>query len=253
MQEFLAAVFSSWVEKVGIMLTVLPFVEKVPFVRRRLKDRPILERFAPLIWVIGGVCIFYGFYNAWQSERQIGVDAKNETAILQRKLDNLTVPALRGEIKAVFLAPAGPKNSDTLVVSVVRIYNNGAPSIADVTGMKLRLTNGKEVVLADVPPLLPPQKLTFSSSRGQPRTALLFSDYLPSKAINNPIITGGAVKGWTWGLGKGVTMKEASSLGTLVIVSFKKDVAGHPYEMQWTMDGRFEENIINPLTLQDRR
>src|ERR1700731_128913 len=66
--DFVAAVFSSWVEKAGIGLTLLPLIEKIPIIKRWLDDRPILERFSPLLWVIGLACIFSGFYSAWSDE-----------------------------------------------------------------------------------------------------------------------------------------------------------------------------------------
>jgi len=40
--EFLLAVFGSWIEKVGIVLTIIPFVENIPSIRAWLLDKPIL-------------------------------------------------------------------------------------------------------------------------------------------------------------------------------------------------------------------
>ncbi len=68
--EFISAVFSSWTERVGVVLTILPFLDKLPAIKKWLRGQPILESFRPLLWLVGGVCVFYGFYDAWQVDTQ---------------------------------------------------------------------------------------------------------------------------------------------------------------------------------------
>lgn len=67
---FFWTVLDSWVEKVGIMLTLIPFIERIPQIRSWLTEKPLLDRFVPLLWVIGGACIFWGFYAAWLDQYQ---------------------------------------------------------------------------------------------------------------------------------------------------------------------------------------
>src|SRR5712664_1961656 len=66
--EFLRAVWDTWVEKVGIILTVLAFIEKIPRVKLWLNEKPIIDRFVPVLWAAGGVCIIWGFYSAWRTQ-----------------------------------------------------------------------------------------------------------------------------------------------------------------------------------------
>ena len=68
--KFITAVFGTWVEKVGIFLTILPFIEKIPRVKQWLSEKPIIDRFVPALWVIGGICVLWGFYAAWAEEHQ---------------------------------------------------------------------------------------------------------------------------------------------------------------------------------------
>ena len=44
-KEFLSSVFSSWVEMAAIVLTLLPFIEKIPRVKTWLSDKPLIDRF----------------------------------------------------------------------------------------------------------------------------------------------------------------------------------------------------------------
>ena len=67
-KEFLNAVFYTWVEWVGIMLTIIPFIEKIPRIRRWLNEKPLLDRYSPLLWVIGLTFVFYGFFVAWRDQ-----------------------------------------------------------------------------------------------------------------------------------------------------------------------------------------
>lgn len=73
-KEFLSSVFSSWVEMAGIVLTLLPFIEKIPRVKTWLSDKPLIDRFVPLIWIVGLSCVLWGVYAAWRDQyRQVRV------------------------------------------------------------------------------------------------------------------------------------------------------------------------------------
>jgi hypothetical protein len=126
-REFLAAVFRSWVGAVGIFLTVFPFIEKLPRVKEWLQDKPFLERYAWLLWIVGGLCIVYGFYDAWFQQREIAITS-------QQKLDGLSKPQLTGELLQIIRGDISNLSSGELSVRVfllVSIKNLGSPSIAD--------------------------------------------------------------------------------------------------------------------------
>lgn len=74
--EFVSAVFSSWTERVGIVLTILPFIDKIPWVKKRFKNRSLIDVFVPLLKVIGIVRVFYGFFDAWRVEHEKGDSCK---------------------------------------------------------------------------------------------------------------------------------------------------------------------------------
>ncbi len=126
-KEFLVAVFSNWVEAVGIILAVLPFIEKLPRVKAWLQDKPFLERYAWLLWIVGGFCIVYGFYSAWFEQRIAATEA-------QKKFDELSKPKLSIEILEIIQGDIEglPEEKRGLrVFFQVSIKNLGAPSIAD--------------------------------------------------------------------------------------------------------------------------
>src|SRR2546430_6912216 len=81
--EFLKSVFGTWAEKVGIILTIIPFIEKIPRVRMWLRGKPFLDRFVPLLWVIGGIGICWGLFASWGDQYQ-----KRQTA--EQALADLT-------------------------------------------------------------------------------------------------------------------------------------------------------------------
>jgi hypothetical protein len=108
LKEFLQAVVNSWIEKVGIVLTILPFIEKIPRVQEWLKDKPLLERFVPLLWVIGGLCIIWGFYSAWLDQRHAWIDEREARLKLESVRPYLVIEELSpAEVRAWMVANVG--------------------------------------------------------------------------------------------------------------------------------------------------
>jgi hypothetical protein len=74
-------------------------------------------------------------------------------------------------------------------------------------------------------------------------------DYLPIKALAQPIVTGGAVLGWTWGFARNVKLEEVTNSNSAIILSFT-DVQGKAYEIRRsTREAKFE--VIDPDSLRD--
>jgi hypothetical protein len=76
MRLFLGDALSSWVEKVGIVLTILPFIENIPAVSEWLHNKPFLEGHLWFLWLIGGFCIFWGFYEAYKKQYEARLKAE---------------------------------------------------------------------------------------------------------------------------------------------------------------------------------
>ena len=126
---FLREVFSSSVEWVGIVLTILPFIEKIPQIREWLQERPILERFIPLLWVIGLCGVLYGFYAAWQNQYR----RANE---LDEKIKSLTEPNFALTIDFAIL---GENVGGSHAILIVTINNKGAAGAAVPSSWALRV------------------------------------------------------------------------------------------------------------------
>jgi hypothetical protein len=194
LREFLATTLKSWVEKVGIFLTIIAFVEKIPKVREYLRGKPIIDRFVSLIWTIGIFCMIWGFYAAWLTQYQ-SAQAK------QRQIDQLTQPNFELSHGSIMLSKLILTNKNASVdryagvlISEV-VVNRGAPSI--ITGWKLlaRLKDGQEL---QGKPFFPPgQYLTVPDPKGN-EIRLSMSSCLFKRSTAAPIPTGGQADGWVW-------------------------------------------------------
>src|SRR5260370_7233283 len=126
-KEFSLTVLDSWVEKVGLFLTILAFLEKIPRVREYLHEKPIIDRFVPVLWFIGMFCIIWGFYSAWLVQYRAAREA-------QKQLEELTQPnfkVVHGTVVTSDLvrSPLSTPLSTTPEFLPVVIYNHPAPNI----------------------------------------------------------------------------------------------------------------------------
>ena len=147
--EFWTLVFSSWVERVGIILTILPFIERIARIKAWLSDKPIIDRFLPVLWLIGSICVIWGFYSAWTEERDATDAAKAQNQVLQKRLDELTQPKFELETAGAVIGDSSITNGKeitehTHVFQTITVLNHGAPSIIRSIKMKAILANGKE-------------------------------------------------------------------------------------------------------------
>src|SRR5258708_23618060 len=120
--QFIKEVFDTWAEKVGIILTILPFIEKIPRVRTWLQEKPILDRFVPLLWVVGIACMVGGFYSAWDDQHRAAMRANQQ-------LESLSKPELTGLINQVVIGD-DPGEVGCQFFFDIAVKNSGAPSIA---------------------------------------------------------------------------------------------------------------------------
>jgi hypothetical protein len=219
--KFLQDVFNTWVEKVGIILTILPFIEKIPRVRAWLQEKPILERFVPLLWVVGILCMVGGFYSAWHDQYHAALSAEAE-------LNSKYIPDLIGELEDITVAPGGENNQDVISFVVTKITNRGAQSIADHFSVE---------ILRDTGESRPAQILNQHESMIRlaipkgPTLILRPDDYLPRKAGVQLIPTNGAAEGFIPILIEGIPREEIFNGKTKVKFTFK-DALGKSYSVE---------------------
>jgi hypothetical protein len=245
-KEFLLAVFNSWVEKVGIILTIIPFIEKIPRVKEWLHDKPLIDRFIPLLWVIGIVCILWGFYSAWDYQRNAAFEAR-------KKLDELTKPKLIGEIdQAGSVGQAVDEHgrlfinmSDTGIFVFATIKNIGAPSVVVNWNLVVHMP-GKAPVKAA-------KRLLPTTMRLDKQSMMYAEDALYNKAVNSPVPTGGQISGVLLFVLEGVTRDECWKQGTILILEFQ-DVLNTKSEASVTLTGskdpfRYLPGMRQPLPM----
>ncbi len=253
--EFLTAVFSSWAEKVGIVLTILPFVEKIPFIRRRLKDTPILERYVPLLWVIGVIFVFYGFYSAWTDEheavtkRDVTIsDMTTNVTRLEKQIDDLAKPDFR---PVFYYSPSVARPfkfpNDTFVTIMLRLENLGAPSITQGWKLEVTLADGSVHQGRKVIPSF--GSMNYSADDHKRDAEMIFhsTDDIEEKTSETAVERGAAKSGAIFFELKDVNYLIPRQKGTKFTLSFH-DITGRTYEQTYTMVGgpKLDEPIYVP-------
>jgi hypothetical protein len=231
-KEFLLALTNEWIILMsGVASVILAIVgttrkwEKVP----------------PLVfWGTAVACFFFASIRIWTIEYRARLAA-------EKHLQDLTVPEFSGSILYRSVAPT-KNETDSIVTLTATIKNTGAPSIADDMAVKIRLKNGKQILLEGMGIPTTDVKLS-SDTPGHPGVILLKEEFLPLKTIGQPIVTGGAARGWMWGVAKGVKTAELMELGATYIISFT-DVSGKAHEISSTMIGNLD--LIDPTLLQKK-
>jgi hypothetical protein len=191
-KEFFLAVLDSWVEKVGIFLTVLAFVEKIPKVREYLHERPVIDRFVPVLWGIGIFCIIWGFYSAWLIQYR---DAQAK----QKKIDELTKPDFEISNGTTVVSHMVVTNQDkttnefaSVFIPIV-VFNHGAPSVIKGSALTAKFPDGKEI--QGIPFLPPGEYLQFRDMNGN-MLSIPTAGSLLQRGTAVPIPTGGQADGF---------------------------------------------------------
>jgi len=208
--QFIKEVFDTWAEKVGIILTILPFIEKIPRVRTWLNEKPFIDRFVPLLWVIGGFCIIWGFYAAWK-------DKNDEVVNLRARL---AAPRFEGRITALssMTTPSGA----VLLAGGILMNPTGPPSVAIDWQMHLEFNPSTKIVGQMMQE--PDADRDFVMSNGM-KAILKHDNWWPTKAAT-PIAPGGVAGGWLWALFPGLSADEIYEKHAIVVVDFRDAVIG---------------------------
>ena len=220
---------SNWA---GILLPAIVFIAR-EFVRARKEGWRTMNWSAigrDTLWMIGlYVCLFtwaviHTIYTDHQNLLKEVEIATNREKNAEERLSLLTSPHLEGAIGAISIAPAGKNDRNVLVTVLATITNSGAPSVAQLEDASLHLQSGERVQV--LPITLPSPSINLLRSDGGAPITLQSKDYLPVKAMETPIVSGGACSGFFMGVAEGVTKEQALSSGTVIRLQFK-DIKGN--------------------------
>ena len=210
--QFVGEVFNSWVEKLGIVFTLLPLIEKVPRIKSSLKNRPVLEVVGSLLWVLALVCVFWGFYSAWLTHYNAEKD-------LQGKLSDLTTPQLKLQIDELAV---GETTKEPTLINVPGVFliasltNEGAPSVADNWSLEIVFLDGHSSGRLPAEYLDP--KRTVSGRQSQTRQPWKMpNDPLYEKA-SKPIERGSRVRGTMVFIGQSLSLNKMKEPGTRYVL-----------------------------------
>jgi hypothetical protein len=195
------------------------------------------ERVPPWVfWWTAIICFFVSSIRVWTTEHRTRLAAELKNT-----------PNLLGDIEFASVFPKDLQtDADTVVLLFARIVNDGAPSFADVKEIKIILRDGRELQLVSIG--VPANGVSPQSEPGKPGPYFPARDYLPIKALSQPIPTGGAVLGWTWGLAEGATKDEVNDPATMVILAFT-DIKGKYYESRKSLSDA-KVRVIDSNSLQ---
>jgi hypothetical protein len=196
-----------------------------------LKQKP-----TPRLLAIGVAILFLlsAFFNAWRSQYDARNAVEKDKQAALEKFKALTIPNLSGDIDFVALAP---EQDGCLVTLTIEITNKGAPSIARGFSIQIVTPSGKSFNGEPLPPPTQPIKLySGAATSSADHLTLDNADFLPRKAVSQPIATGGAVSGFVQTLFMGITREEALVPGTVINVRFK-DINEKSYVIQRVENG----------------
>ena len=154
--------------------------------------------------------------------------AINDKNSANARFDALESPALSAIFDGLATAPTNKKLNGTIVTAMIVITNNGAPSIVQHYAIFAKLRDGENIRAAAVIPLAPGGTLKLNGRPGTEPREMPSSDYLPRKAMDNPIPRGGAVSGYI--MVAFPDYPESKLEGAVIRYTFE-DISGKRYEL----------------------
>lgn len=221
-----------WV--VALMSGILSLARELLVIYRGDQAQP-----RSLFWNCTIIAFVFSATALWILEHQKVLETENK---LREALPK-SIPNLSGDVEFISIVP---KEQGVIVAIFANIKNDGAPSIANIGQIKVVLPGGKQVETVTLS--VPYNGIALKSPQG-PTAMFPRQDYLPIKALSQPIATGGAVIGWTWGLARNIALQEINDPSSIISLAFT-DVKGKPYEARRNIrDGKVE--VVDPDALQD--
>lgn len=219
--DFLASV---WVHSITLLAGCV-FTVMLGLLEKYALKRPLSVKAE--VGILAGF-VFFACFQAWQGEYTAKSLAEQGKTKAEQKFEELTVPKLKATIPSFFIAPVGEHAENTLLTVVVSITNTGAPSIADNFVVKVH-RDDRDYTIDFLPPPSGKVVLFSGNSKNSNSAVLEHSDFLPDKAMSNPIPHGGAVVGFMQVVVDGLMFRDADTKETRLSVVFN-DVTGTSYE-----------------------
>ena len=198
--RFFRIMFSEWASGMSGPASV-PLAMLALFVKEDIQR----FSFASLALILG----FVSAYRIWLKEH-LRAEKELEARLL---VEDKSLPKLAVRFDSVMVAHN--QSHEALLTVLMVIENRGAPSIVNFGKITVNLPGRGAVVAKLIMPSLGNVKLP--GRDGYPNTILRREDYLPEKATNQPVPTGGSVAGWTISLVPGVSQEEMSQPNTTVM------------------------------------
>ena len=171
--------------------------------------------------------VFFAGFEAWQDEHRQRLQGEQKIEQGEKVVEELTIPKFQGTVTYMAFASSGKSGENCLVTMLIKITNRGAPSIADGFAVKAS-RNGKVYEVMDVPPPSKFVRLYEGDTTSSSYLELDAADYLPAKTMRTPIPHNGAATGFIQLVANGLSVTQATALGTVFDVRFA-DINGTLY------------------------
>jgi hypothetical protein len=135
-----------------------------------------------------------GAYEKWKTEKTRADIADKGERETEQKLNDLTKPNLKATVFGDFMDGSFMRNA--MLIFQMSVSNTGAPSTFSIGDARLTLTNGKVVVLSELPRMFG-KYVDGQTVKGQPfNVRLADADRLILRSRGSPVEKGGAISGW---------------------------------------------------------
>jgi hypothetical protein len=177
-------------------------------------------------WFVG-VGLFLAMFAAWQDQYRDGESCRLTVKAAEQKVDDLSKPDLKATFFGEFMEGSDNSGNAALIFQL-SVTDTGSPSTFSLGYGRVTLTNGKVIVLKELPRMFG-QYVDFHTTPNQPfDVRLADADRLVLKSLSSPVERGGAASGWIGFVVPGISRSQMSKEGSEINVTFY-DVNGKPF------------------------
>ncbi len=227
-QGFIVAFFTTWVGWMsGLVSVILTFAGFRGHANHK-----------KLYFIAACICFIIAPIHIWTVEHRARLRA-----------EDVSKPKLKATILGNMVGTN--KIGQTVLTIFALIVNRGAPSIATSEKLIVKLQDGRQIIAKMMMPPLSPV-VHMGGAKGYPDVVLKSSDYLPNKALDQPIAQGSGKEGWMMFIVPEASRDELESDGAELLFQCR-DIDGKPVDAPAVPIKRGFGRMYNPANPYDKQ